>query len=217
MTAKVRILNKQNKLLIEHRLLPSHQHWLYQVWRNMFNQRGVHERSIFCKYQLYNRMYQQDFCILFSVYVYLFCLLRNLTFVVIYLVKNRMRNIHALITSEFGRENITILRRWEHLEKKIANFSNHRRFTLRCLSQNITPNSLKRKSNIKTLQGVKNLQRIFSLNYVFCFGENLNLHYVKQNEKPTHAICNFVQVKGIKLQPNECVASYDVSAPFTSI
>ena len=29
---------------------------------------------------------------------------------------------------------------------------------------------------------------VSSLNYVFCFGENLNLHYVKQNEKPTHAI-----------------------------
>ena len=28
---------------------------------------------------------------------------------------------------------------------------------------------------------------VSSLNYVFCAGENLNLHYVKQNEKPTHA------------------------------
>ena len=28
---------------------------------------------------------------------------------------------------------------------------------------------------------------VSSLNHVFCFGENLNLHYVKQNEKPTHA------------------------------
>ena len=29
---------------------------------------------------------------------------------------------------------------------------------------------------------------VSSLNYVFCFGENLNLHYVKQNEKSTLAI-----------------------------
>ena len=28
---------------------------------------------------------------------------------------------------------------------------------------------------------------VSSLNYVFCFGENVILHYGKQNEKPTHA------------------------------
>ena len=28
---------------------------------------------------------------------------------------------------------------------------------------------------------------VSSLNYVFCFRENLNLHYVKQSEKSTHA------------------------------
>ena len=32
-----------------------------------------------------------------------------------------MRNILALIKTEFGKENVIILRRWEHLEKKIAN------------------------------------------------------------------------------------------------
>ena len=73
---------------------------------------------------------------------------------VIYIVKNR-RNINALIQTEFGKENVTMLRRWKHLEKKIANFSNHRRFNLRCISQNITSNSLKLKSNIWTSWGVK--------------------------------------------------------------
>ena len=29
---------------------------------------------------------------------------------------------------------------------------------------------------------------VSSLNYVFCFRENLSLHYVKQNERSTHAI-----------------------------
>ena len=64
-----------------------------------------------------------------------------------------MRNLHNTIKTEFGLENVAILRKWEHLEKKIANFKNHRRFTLRCLSQKITPNSLKLKSNIKTTRG----------------------------------------------------------------
>ena len=64
-----------------------------------------------------------------------------------------MRNLHNAIGTEFGMENVAILRKWEQLEKKIADFKNHRIFTLRCLSQKITPNSLKLKSNIKTSRG----------------------------------------------------------------
>ena len=70
-----------------------------------------------------------------------------------------MRNLHNIIKTEFGKENVTILRRCEHLEKKIANISNHRRFTLRCKSQKITPTSLKLKSNIRTPRGKRILQR----------------------------------------------------------
>ena len=73
--------------------------------------------------------------------------------------RNRMRNLHESIGREFGLENVTILRKWEQLEKKIANFKNHRRFTLRCLSQNVTPTSLKLKSNIKTYRGKSILER----------------------------------------------------------
>ena len=70
-----------------------------------------------------------------------------------------MRNLHNVIGKEFGMENVTILRKWEQLEKKIANFKNLRRFTLRCLSQKITPNSLKLKSNIKTSRGKRILEK----------------------------------------------------------
>ena len=70
-----------------------------------------------------------------------------------------MRNLHNAIRTEFGMENVAILRKWEQLEKKIANFKNHRRFTLRCLSQKITPNSLKLKSNIKTSRGKRILEK----------------------------------------------------------
>ena len=72
---------------------------------------------------------------------------------------NRMRNLHYSIGREFGLENVAILRKWEQLENKIANFKNHRRFTLRCLSQKITFNSLKLKSNIKTSKGKRILER----------------------------------------------------------
>ena len=75
------------------------------------------------------------------------------------MIANRMRNLHYSIRREFGLENVAILRKWEQLEKKIADFKNHRRFTLRCLSQKITPNSLKLKSNIKTSKGKRILER----------------------------------------------------------
>ena len=63
------------------------------------------------------------------------------------------------IRTEFGRESVAILRKWEHLEKKTANYKNHRQFTLRCLSQ-ITPNSLKLKSNIKTTRRKWIIERV---------------------------------------------------------
>ena len=70
-----------------------------------------------------------------------------------------MRNIHVSIGTEFGVERVAILRTWGRLEHKIANFKNHRRFTLRCISQKITPPSLKLKSNIKTPREKRILQR----------------------------------------------------------
>ena len=70
-----------------------------------------------------------------------------------------MRNIHNVIGTEFGWEKVTILRQWEHLEKKIADNKNHRWLTLRCMGQKITPISLKLKSNIKTTRGRQILQR----------------------------------------------------------
>ena len=70
-----------------------------------------------------------------------------------------MRNIHDSIRTEFGRESVAIFRRWEQLEKT-TDFSNHRRFTLRCLGQKVTPVSLRLStSNIKTLRGIKIIQR----------------------------------------------------------
>ena len=44
-----------------------------------------------------------------------------------------MKNINAHIISEYGNENVKILRQWEKLEMKMADFKNHRRFSLRCL------------------------------------------------------------------------------------
>ena len=64
-----------------------------------------------------------------------------------------MRNIHTHIISEYGKEKVKILRRWEKIELKMADFKNHRWFTLRSISSNIIPVSVQLKSNIKTPKG----------------------------------------------------------------
>ena len=72
---------------------------------------------------------------------------------------NRMRNLHSIIEKGFRRESVAVFRDWEQHVKKLANFKNDRRFTVRYLSQRITPVSLRLKRNIKTERGIKIIQR----------------------------------------------------------
>ena len=61
-----------------------------------------------------------------------------------------MRNIHSYLISEYGKESVEIYQQWEKYEYKMADFQNHRHFSLRCLSKDIIPTSVRLKSNIKT-------------------------------------------------------------------
>ena len=70
-----------------------------------------------------------------------------------------MRNLHAIIKEEYGQEGISLLRQWEKLEKKMADFKNHRRFTIKCLKNNIVPASVRLKTNIKTTKGLEIIRR----------------------------------------------------------
>ena len=70
----------------------------------------------------------------------------------------RKRNIHAQLRAKFGQRSIRIFRQWEKFESKMADFQNHRLFSLRCLSKGLIPTSIRLKSNIKTIKG-KNIIR----------------------------------------------------------
>ena len=63
---------------------------------------------------------------------------------------NRMRNIHLYLTSEYGKESVEIYWRWEKYEYKMADFQDHRCFSLRCLSKDVIPTSVSLKSSIRT-------------------------------------------------------------------
>ena len=61
-----------------------------------------------------------------------------------------MRNLHAFIKQEFGEESVLKLRLWEKVEKKMADYKNHRRFTIKCLKRDIIPVSIKLRTSLST-------------------------------------------------------------------
>ena len=64
-----------------------------------------------------------------------------------------MRSLHLHIRREYGQENVDTFRWWEKIENKMADFSNHWRFSLRCLNQDLIPVSIRLRSTIKTPKG----------------------------------------------------------------
>ena len=70
-----------------------------------------------------------------------------------------MRNIHQHIKAEYGLENVRLFQQWEKLECKMVDFKNHTRFSLRYLSADIIPVSIRLRSNIKSPKGFKIIKR----------------------------------------------------------
>ena len=70
-----------------------------------------------------------------------------------------MRNLHACIKEEFGEESVLKLWLWEKIEKKMADYRNHRRFSIKCLKKEITSVSIKLKTNIHTRKALDIIRR----------------------------------------------------------
>ena len=60
---------------------------------------------------------------------------------------------------EYGQESIFLLWQWEKLEKKMANYRNHPRFTIKCLKNEVIPVSVRLKTNIKTPKGIQIIRK----------------------------------------------------------
>ena len=60
---------------------------------------------------------------------------------------------------EYGQESIFLLPQWEKLEKKMANYRNHLRFTIKCLKNEVIPVSVRLKTNIKTPKGIQIIRK----------------------------------------------------------
>ena len=70
-----------------------------------------------------------------------------------------MRNLHLHLKEEFGEESVFLLQQWEKIEKKMADFQNHRRFSLKCLSYDVIPVSIRLKTNVRTDKGLEIIKK----------------------------------------------------------
>ena len=73
--------------------------------------------------------------------------------------KNRMRNLHLHIKTEYDGESKEIFHHLERIQLKMVDFQNHRRFTLRCLSEKVVPVSIKLESQVKTPKGLQIIRK----------------------------------------------------------
>ena len=67
------------------------------------------------------------------------------------------------LSTEYGKENVKIFHRWEKYEKKMADFANHRRCTLRCLNEDLVPVSVRLTKNNKTPKGLQIIRKTKSI------------------------------------------------------
>ena len=70
-----------------------------------------------------------------------------------------MRNLHLHISTEYDEESKEIFHQWERIQLKMADFQNHRCFTLRCLGEKVVPVSIRLKSQVKTPKGLQIIRR----------------------------------------------------------
>ena len=70
-----------------------------------------------------------------------------------------MRNLHPHIYQKYGKECVKLLCKWEDLVKKMADFGNYRRFTLRFLKAGVTLVSVRLKNNTRTSRSYKIIRR----------------------------------------------------------
>ena len=59
-------------------------------------------------------------------------------------------NLISDLRTKYGEASVRSFRKWEIIIKKMADYRNHRRFTLKCIKASITPVSCKLKSPLKS-------------------------------------------------------------------
>ena len=89
-----------------------------------------------------------------------------------------MRSIHAQIIQEYGKNTVKTFRQWEKLAIKMAEFKNHRRFTLRAATsatrQQHQPKNLTNSGNNISHRAITSAQITSNGNNISHFGNNIS-------------------------------------------
>ena len=59
-------------------------------------------------------------------------------------------NLISDLRTRYGEESVRLFRKWEIIVKKMADYRNHRRFTIKCIKASITPISCKLKNPLSS-------------------------------------------------------------------
>ena len=70
-----------------------------------------------------------------------------------------MRYLHSHFNKEFGGVSVFLLQQWEKHEKKMADFQNHWRLSLKCLKYDVIPVSIRLKTNVWTTKGLEIIRK----------------------------------------------------------
>ena len=116
---------------------------------------------------------------------------------------------------EYGQESIFLLQQWEKIEKKMANYRNHLRFTIKCLKNEVIPLSMRLKTNVKSSRGlqiikkaekqllneqirsINNILELFMVKRDTC-SEKLKEILLKKDDQNTQEECNNLMKRDIE-------------------
>ena len=70
-----------------------------------------------------------------------------------------MRNLHHIISDQYGMEALHLLRDWIKLPIRDKDYRNHRIFTLRCISKGIMLVSIRLKTTVRTEKARKIIRK----------------------------------------------------------
>ena len=86
-------------------------------------------------------------------------------------------NLISELRTKYGEESVNSIRKWEITVKKMADYRNHRRFTLRCIKASITPVSCKLKNPLSS----KSYHIIHKAEKQLLYEQIRNINYILEN------------------------------------
>ena len=118
-------------------------------------------------------------------------------------------NLTSDVRTKYGEESVNSIRKWEITVKKMADYRNHRRFTLRCIKASITPVSCKLKNPLSS-KSIKSYQIIHKAEKQLLYERIRNINYIlekldKQRES------QYKKFKDMLFKPNQHVQGTDPS------